>query len=434
MIDWLYGLQGLGVKLGLDSIRRLLVELGHPETAFPSILIGGTNGKGSVGSMLHALLGASGVKAGLFTSPHLVRPNERIRIGPLDIGDEELERQLGRVRATIETGMQQGALEVHPSFFEVITATALQSFRDHGVRAGLLEVGLGGRLDATNAVDAELAVIVGVDLDHTKTLGETVEQIALEKAGIVKPGKPVISGVVRQEAISVLQRVCRERGAPLIDAGTAMRLVGEDGDTIVLESKRQRYDGIRLSLGGRHQIHNARVALAAFEQFADHLDLQVDPDTVRAGLGAVRWPGRLQWVRGGATGCDLLLDGAHNPAGVATLAKFLEGLSGPPPVALFGAMDGKLLDAMVGEIAPRVGTFVITRPDVKRAADPREIAAVVGKQAETVEVVEDPARALDRARALAGSERFVVVTGSLYLIGEILGLLEQQPVRGPVSM
>ena len=158
MIDWLYGLQALGVKLGLGSIRGLLAELGHPETAFPSISIAGTNGKGSVGAMLQALLGAAGVEAGLFTSPHLVRPNERIRLGPCDIGDEELERQLRLVRATIETGLQRGTLEVHPSFFEAITAAALLAFRDNGVRVGVLEVGLGGRRDATNAVDADLAV------------------------------------------------------------------------------------------------------------------------------------------------------------------------------------------------------------------------------------------------------------------------------------
>jgi len=433
-IAWLYGLQHIGVKLGLDNIRRLLGILDHPEAAYPSVSIAGTNGKGSVVAMLHSMLDASGLKTGMFTSPHLVRPNERIRIGSEDITDVELKRQLRRMRETIASATERGALEVHPSFFEVITATALQSFRDHEVRAALLEVGLGGRLDATNAVDSDLSVIVGVDLDHTKTLGPTLGHIAAEKAGIVRPGVPVISGVVRQQAISVVQRICRERGAPLIHAHLAVRLAGEDGDVISLESDRNRYDGIRLRLPGRHQIHNARVAVAAFERFAERVGLDPDPDAVRAGMSAVRWPGRLEWIRGASGRGDLLLDGAHNPAGALTLATFLRGLPGPPPVVLYGAMNGKQLDAMVEPLGSLVQSVVITRPSVQRAADPDEVAGIVRGHVDDVEVVPDPSRALDRARRLAGSERFVLVTGSLYLVGEILGLLETQRVPGPVSM
>ncbi len=433
-IDWLYGLQHFGVKLGLDNIRRLLDVLDHPEAAYPSVSIAGTNGKGSVAAMLHSMLTASGLETGLFTSPHLVRPNERIRLGDEDITGIELERQLRRMRETIASAFERGALETHPSFFEVITATALQSFRDHEVQAALLEVGLGGRLDATNAVDSDLSIIVSVDLDHTKTLGPTLGHIAAEKAGIVRPGTPVISGVVRQQAISVLQRICRERGAPLIDAHLAVRLAGENGSVISLESDRNRYEGIRLRLPGRHQIHNARVAVAAFERFAERVGLDPDPDAVRAGLSAVRWPGRLQWIRGAGGRGDLLLDGAHNPAGALTLATFLRGLSGPPPVVLFGAMNGKQFDAMIEPLGPLVQSVVITRPSVQRAADPDEVAGIIREYVDGVEVVSDPSRALDRARQLAGSKRFVLVTGSLYLVGEILGLLETQSVPGPVSM
>ena len=244
----------------------------------------------------------------------------------------------------------------------------------------------------------------------------------------------MISGVVRQQPISVLQRICRERGAPLIDAHLAVRLAGEDGSVISLESDRNRYEGIRLGLLGRHQIHNARVAVAAFERFAERIGLDPDPDVVRAGLSAVRWPGRLQWVRGARGRGDLLLDGAHNPAGALTLATFLRGLSGPPPVVLFGAMNGKQLDAMIEPLGSLVQSVVITRPSVQRAADPDEVAGIVREHVDGVEVIPDPSRALDRARQLAGSERFVLVTGSLYLVGEILGLLEAQRIPGPVSM
>ena len=183
MVQWLYGLQHFGIKLGLDNIRALLGILDHPERRYASAHIAGTNGKGSVAAMIDGMLGASGVASGLFTSPHLVRPNERIRLAGSDIEDGELERRLAEMRSIIEQGLEDGRLGVHPSFFEVITATALRAFADHGLQAAVLEVGLGGRLDATNAVEAEVAVIVSIGLDHTKTLGPTLEKIAREGMG-----------------------------------------------------------------------------------------------------------------------------------------------------------------------------------------------------------------------------------------------------------
>jgi dihydrofolate synthase/folylpolyglutamate synthase len=433
-LDWLYGLRHFGIKLGLDNIGGLLDELGHPERAYPSVLIAGTNGKGSVGAMLHAMLSAAGLQAGLFTSPHLVRPNERIRIGERDIDGAELGRQLNRMRDTIAPALARGAIEAHPSFFEVITATALQSFGDHGVQAALLEVGLGGRLDATNAVDAELSIIVSIDLDHTKTLGPTLERIAAEKAGIIKPGKALVSGVVRRRAVDVLQRICRERGSELIDAHTAVRLVGEENGAITLESAGRRYANLRLALAGRHQVHNARVAVAAYELLARIIGLEPDADVVREGLANVRWPGRLQWIRDEPGRADLLLDGAHNPAGARTLANFLGSVDRPAPVALFGAMHGKLLPQMIEPLAPRLRGVVVARPSVRRAADPDEVAAIVRRYVDLVEVVPDPAAAFERAQALAGRERYVLVTGSLYLIGEILSLLTPHPTPGPISL
>jgi dihydrofolate synthase/folylpolyglutamate synthase len=427
-VDWLYGLQHFGVKLGLDNIRGLLEVLGRPDRAYPSVLIGGTNGKGSVGAMLQAMLSAGGLRTGLFTSPHLMRLNERIRIAGRDIEDGELVRQLGRMRETIAAAREAGKLETHPSFFEVITATALQTFRDEGVELGLLEVGLGGRLDATNAVDAMLSVVVSVDLDHTKTLGPTVAHIAYEKGGIVKPGRVTVSGVVRQPAIDVLRATCAERGSTIVDALAEVRLVEENDDGITLQSRRCRYPGLRLALAGRHQLHNARVAVAAFEQLAESIGIDADPAAVREGLATVRWDGRLQWI------CDegqpnLLLDGAHNPAGARTLAGHLERVDAAPPVALFGVMHGKLLPQMIEALGPRLGAAVITRPSLPRAEDPEIVAEIVRRHVERVEVVPDPAAALERARALAGSRAYVLVTGSLYLVGEILSLLRKRVSR-----
>lgn len=434
-IRWLYGLQHFGIKLGLHNIRALLRILDHPERAFPGVLVAGTNGKGSVAAMLHAMLGTAGVPAGLFTSPHLVRPNERIRIGDRDIEDGELDALLARLRARIERGLDEGKLEAHPSFFEVITAAALVAFRDAAMRAAVLEVGLGGRLDATNAVEAALSVIVSVDLDHVKTLGPTVERIAGEKAGIVKAGAPLVSGVVRQQAAEVIRRRCAESGSPLIDARAAVELSSEDGERFTLATRDRRYADLRPALAGRHQIDNARVALAAFESFAPLVGVEPDPEAVRRGLAAVRWPGRLQWICSGDGRPDLLLDGAHNPAGMRTLATYLQGLGRGAPVVLFGAMHGKLLDAMFERLVPWVETLVITRPGVERAEDPESVAAEAGRLgARRVEVVAESGSAFDRACALVEPGGFCLVTGSLYLVGEVLGLLERRPFPGPVPM
>lgn len=434
MVEWLYSLQHFGIKLGLHNISALLRLLDHPERNFPCVLIAGTNGKGSVAAMLHAMLNASGLKAGMFTSPHLIRPTERIRIGPDEIDDADLTRLLRKMKATIEPAVARGDLETHPSFFEVITATALEAFRENAADVGVLEVGLGGRLDATNAVDAALSVIVSIDLDHVKSLGPTVEKIAWEKAGIIKPNRPLVSGAVRQRAISVLQRVAREHDAEWIDARLAVSFESQQNGRVTLRTKSACYEDLRIGLPGRHQIDNARVALAALERISPSLGITIDPEAVRAGLDSVSWPARLQWLRGLDSLPDLLIDGAHNPAGVETLAGYLQSLELPRPVMLFGAMTGKLLPEMLGMLAPHAHSIVLTRPDVKRAADPEEVAVLARGLMERVEVVAEPAAALRRAAELAGGERYVLVAGSLYLAGAILASLEERHSPGPVAM
>jgi dihydrofolate synthase/folylpolyglutamate synthase len=372
---------------------------------------------------------------GLYTSPHLVRVNERIRLGDQEITDAALERHLRLLRSEIEAALRHGHLDAHPSFFEVMTAAALLAFRDEPVGLAVLEVGLGGRLDATNAVDADCAVIVSVDLDHTKSLGPTVERIAEEKAGVIKPGRAVVSGVSHQQAAAVVLRESARRGARLVDARVAVRLVAEEGGRITLETVRARYTDLRLALVGRHQIDNARVAVAALEELSARLGLTVTPEAVRRGLGSVRWPGRLQWVREPwGTGPDLLLDGAHNPGGLRVLAAYLDSLHGPAPVAVFGAMQGKLVRPMLERLAPLVGDLVLTRPDVDRALDPAEIAALARDLGPRIVIESTPSAALERARRLAGADRFVLVTGSLYLVGNVMGLLEGRSTPGAVPL
>jgi len=239
---------------------------------------------------------------------------------------------------------------------------------------------------------------------------------------------------VRQRAISVLQRVARERNAEWIDARLAVRFESEHDGLVTLRTDSARYEDLRIGLPGRHQIDNARVALAALERIAPRLGIAIEPDAVHAGLEAVHWPARLQWLRGHGSLPDLLIDGAHNPAGVETLAGYLRSLELPPPVMLFGAMTGKLLPEMLGMLAPLVDSVILTRPDVKRAADPEEVAVLAREHTERVEVVADPAAALRRAAELAGERRYVLVAGSLYLAGAILASLEGQRSPGPVAM
>ena len=430
LIGWLYGLQEIGVKLGLDGIRGLLGEFDRPDRGFRSVLVGGTNGKGSVAAMLDAMLAAHGVPSGLYSSPHLVRPHERVRVRGADLSDPVFQALLGRVRSACERGVAEGRLSVHPSFFEVMTATAFAAFRDAGLPAAVLEVGLGGRLDATNAVEPSVSVVVSVDLDHTAILGPDVETIAAEKAQIARRGRPFIAGMEDGPARRALRRATDGIGAEWVEAPSEARLEpGPDG-TFALVTTRRRYDGLRLSLAGAHQRDNARVALVAFEYFADALGIVPLPDAVRTGLARSRWRGRLEWIEGDP---PLLVDAAHNPAGVASLLAHLDGRRDPPPVLLFAAMRDKDLDALLRPLAERAAAVVVTQPRVRRAADAAQVATTAARWCDRVEAVAGTAEALERARALARPGGWVLVAGSLYLIGEVFAALEGGG-PGPVSM
>ena len=413
-IAWLYGLQSHGVKLGLDGIRTLLALLDHPERAYPSMLVGGTNGKGSVAAMLDAILGATSRRTGLYTSPHLVRPNERIRVAGEDLATPEFHRVLGIIRAACERGLAADKLAAHPSFFEVMTAAALCAFRDAGVDVAVLEVGLGGRLDATNATEPLASAIVTVSLDHLETLGATLEAIALEKAGIVRAGRPLVSGVAQPDVVAVLRAKCDAVGATYIDA-RATKLPS----------------GVRLSLDGTHQRDNARVALAAFEAFSQELGDAPDSRAMRHGLETARWPGRLQLIAGAPS---ILLDGAHNVAGAEALAAHLALRGGPRPVLLFAAMADKDISGILGPLVPHVASVVTTQPGVARAADSKDVAAAARALGLPAGAEPDPARALEKARTLAGPGGLVLVAGSLYLVGAVTALLEGGTPPGPVSM
>ena len=407
-----------GAKFDLANIGRLLEELGHPEQAWKAVHIAGTNGKGSAAAMLEAVMRSAGYRTGLYTSPHLVRINERIQVAGEEIADADFAAVSAEVLAGVERLLALRELPAHPSFFECLTGIGFEHFRRACCEIAAIEVGMGGRLDATNALTPLLSIIMPVEFDHEPYLGHTLEQIAFEKAGIIKEGGVVVSAAQQPEAAAVLERAARERGA---------RLVYAQQDALLRLNGR-----LRLALPGRHQAANAAVVATAVHELRG-LGVEVSPAALAEGLATVRWPGRLEWVQGRPA---LLLDGAHNPAAARALRNYLrESLLAPNPgatsrrlVLVFGAMRDKAVAEIADLLFPLAAAVVLTRPSQRRAATPQGLAEVTGHLNPCVHEREEPCEALELARELAGPEGVVVVTGSLYLVGEIRQLvLERSP-------
>jgi dihydrofolate synthase/folylpolyglutamate synthase len=412
-VDFLFSLERFGMKFGLANIARLCAALGHPETSFASIIVGGTNGKGSVTAMLDTALRAAGHRAARYTSPHLRRLEERFVIAGAEVTSAALDAAASRVQAAATGLVASGALESLPTFIECTTAVAVEIFRDAGVEIALLEVGLGGRLDATNVVSPIAAAIVSIDIDHEAQLGNTIGSIAVEKAGIVKPGIPVVCGPLPDEALHIIARICAERGATLIPTGDDPSLAA-------------RVEAMPLSLAGEHQRANAAVALKLLETLdADQsLGIRVDRAAMRAGLTTTAWPGRLETFE--TEGCRVVLDAAHNPAGARALASYLRGVAPDGVTLVFGAMKDKAIAEMLSALAPVVSTAVCTTAPNARAMPAGELAVMASRVGMTAEAVDDPLTALRRACALG---RMVVVAGSIFLLGPVRERLARDILR-----
>jgi dihydrofolate synthase/folylpolyglutamate synthase len=414
--QYLESLVQLGVKFGLETIRALCAELGRPELAFPTLLIAGTNGKGSVAAYLDHALRESGLKVGRYTSPHLVRVNERITVQGDDISDEALEEDLALVRAAAER------LQVAPTYFEALTAAAFLRFRAARVDVAVLEVGMGGRLDATNVAEPLVSAIVSVDFDHEAYLGVTLDAIAREKAGVVRGGRATVIGRVPAKARRAIEEVAQAAGATVVVATDDARWVRDEAG-LSLKTRTAIYPGLR-PLPGAHQLDNLLVAVRVLEQAAA-AGLPVDLARVGRGLFRTSWPGRLQWLPGEV---PLLLDGAHNLAGVRALASFLGDVG--PFVLLFGAMRDKPFAEMAHVLFPLARRVVVTEPATTRAAAAAEVAATPAGRSAGAEAVPDVGEALHHARTLARGQGPVVVAGSLYLVGAVIARLRSgDPVQ-----
>jgi dihydrofolate synthase / folylpolyglutamate synthase len=405
-IDFLYGLRLFGAKFGLENTFRLAELAGNPQASLPFIHVAGTNGKGSTCAMLESIYRASGLRVGLFTSPHLVRFGERIQVDRQCVSDAEVVRLASACRAWIEHFPPHSP----PTFFEAITVMALKYFAEQRCDLVVWETGLGGRLDATNIVDPLASVITNVQFDHQQWLGDTLAQIAAEKAGIIKPGRPVITAAVGREPLEVITQRAARLGAPLRCVTPEM-------------SDLPPLDRLNLPLRGAHQKLNAALALAAVDCLKDRLP--VTPSAIESGLLNVRWPGRFQWETT-ATGQSVLLDGAHNPGGAETLRDAIK-LYFPErkPTLILGILKDKDWKAICRILAPLAGRLLLVPVASERSASPELLHPVcreINSAAETLACA-----SLAEAWALSRNDPLIVVAGSLYLIGEALEYLKFVP-------
>lgn len=410
--EYLFSLEQIGIKLGLDQIGALLDALGHPERAFRSIVVAGTNGKGSVTAMVERGLRAAGYRTGRYTSPHLIHIEERFAVDGRTIAPETFESTAGLVRGAAST------LALPPTFFEATTAVALQAFKDANVDIAVLEVGLGGRLDATNAVDAMAAAITAIDFDHEEYLGHTLEAIAGEKAGVIKPGALAVLAANPPAVEAVIRLRCDAVGARLIRAAEGVTTIAAMQDGVIqlrLDTPRATHDA-RLALRGRHQVQNATTAVRLLEEVTASGLVSVASGAIRVALEEVVWPGRLE--AGTWQGHPVLVDGAHNPAGARALQSYLAEAFGRPLPMVVGIMRDKPVDAILAALAPSASHFICTASATSRAAVPSDLVAAAARVAPAVPAVAaaSPADALARAVTLGSP---AVVAGSLYLAGEI---------------
>jgi dihydrofolate synthase / folylpolyglutamate synthase len=420
-LEYLLSLEHFGIKFGLDNIRAILDRLDHPEQAFRAVHVAGTNGKGSVTAMVDAALRAAGHRSARYTSPHLVDLTERFVVDGQPVSEEELSRAVDRVRTVVVDLQQRGLLEVHPTFFEVTTAAAFEIFKQVSVEVAVCEVGLGGRLDATNVLSPMVTAITSIAFDHQQYLGTSLAEIAGEKAGIVKPGVPTVVGPLAPDAARVIEDTAHGRRAPLVWAREgvaieAMPAPSRGGQLIRLRTPRTDYGVLELRLEGRHQVDNAVVAVRVLE-LLDEIGFAVPKSAITEGLASVWWPGRLERISL-ADGRTLLIDAAHNPAGAEALAAYLGNRAVRHPL-VFAAMRDKDVRGILAALVPQVSALIFTRASNPRSADPHSLVTMAQTLTPTLpmQAEDSVSAALVHAWKLSPD---IVAAGSIFLLGDVL--------------
>lgn len=405
-IAYLDSLKSAGIRPGLGPVTRLLERLGNPQDLPRSILVGGTNGKGSIATSLASVLQAAGCRVGLYTSPHLVDFRERIRVDGVPISEEDLGRRILRVRRANQEGV---------TYFEFTTALAFLHFAQSRVDWAVLEVGMGGRLDATNVVTPELSVVSNVAMDHAEFLGPRLADVAREKAGIVKPHRACVTAARQAPVLAVLEEVCRRRRARLLRVGREIRVRSKPDGSLDCRGPSLAIENVSLALRGPHQRENAACVLGALGVLRER-GFRVGDEAIRKGLAAVRWEGRMEVVGRRPT---IVLDGAHNLAGAAALAKALDEFEYRRLILVVGILADKDWKGMLRRLAPLAHRIIVTRPPEDRAQAPEVLAGEARRWNRNVATADNPRQAVHDALRDAGRDDLVCIAGSLYLVGAV---------------
>ena len=407
-IETMFALQRFGIKLGLETITGILDGLGNPHRRYRCIHVAGTNGKGSIASGLTAALRCAGYKTGLYTSPHLVRFNERIAIDGVPITDERVVEGYHAVRS-VHSGDRE------PTFFEFATAMALWEFGDREVDWAVIETGMGGRLDATNVLTPALSVITNISVEHGEYLGNTVAQVAFEKAGIIKPGVTTVTGVRQKSAVSAIEKKAAEENAPLFRLGKDFS-IRRNAAGFTYYGMDHTWHGMKTSLLGRFQAENAAIVAAACEALTRTGAADISEANVRQGLVENRWPGRLEVVGQEPL---VILDGAHNLAAARELGRYMTAnLAGRPVTLVVGILDDKPYRAMLDHLIPACARVVLTQPVIGRALPADTLRAAIAPTCPDITVIPHVAEAVRHAIATSDKGDVIVVAGSLYVVGE----------------
>ncbi|MFQ6069002.1 MAG: bifunctional folylpolyglutamate synthase/dihydrofolate synthase [Candidatus Aminicenantales bacterium] len=421
---YLEEVQKLGIKFGLKNVKTILAACGNPHLKCPCVLVGGTNGKGSVSAMLSHILSRHGLSPGLYTSPHLVRVEERVRVGMVPIPEEELCQELTLLRKLIELLIEKGKLSTPPTYFELLTCLAFRYFARQKVDAAVLEVGMGGRFDATNVVNPMVSIITTVSRDHQDFLGRTLSNIAFEKAGIIKPGVPVVCGVKKGMAQRAIRKIAEEKGAPffpVFDRKGCLEVKREDDRlSFIYNSGRDTYS-YTPSLAGRHQGENAAVALVAAEVLNSEWRC-LEKEKIIAGVEEAKWEARLEIL---ARKPLVILDGAHNEEGAKALRCYVEEFIHLPLTLVVAFKRDKQIKRIADILFPLAENVIVTRFPFHKTAQPEEVRTRVRAFKEKIVVEPDVKQALKRALYKAGGKGCVLITGSIYLAGEVMKFFPQ---------
>ena len=430
-LSYLFGLQRFGIKLGLDNITALLKHFGDPHVGLPSVHIAGSNGKGSTAAFLTSVMRQAGYRVGLYTSPHLVDFSERIQVDGVSIPMGKVVHFTERIREAVEKMTRDGGLwppsgpQFSPerfdpqkatiTFFEFTTAMAFLHFRESRVDVAVLETGMGGRLDATNVVDPLLCLITPVSLEHQQYLGKTLIQIAQEKAGIIKPQRPLLTSARQPRVLALFRQRCQELHSPFYTWGKDFSAKELDSGLIHFRGRFHHWSELRLGLAGGHQAINASLALAGVEVLLES-GFAVEEEHLRRGLAEAKWPGRLELV---GERPRILLDGAHNPAACRVLTKALQkGFPRRRLILVLGIMSDKDIPKMMADLVPLANLVILTRPRIDRAASLEILAAQASPFDKPIIEVPEVGQALARALAESGDEDLILLTGSLFTVGE----------------